>query len=149
MHAPLLVSLQPAEYCPGHDTQLALVHLAAPGLLMKPEGQDAQLAEPATADVLAEHCVQLALDVAPTTALAVPAEQFLQVPALVPPQLSRYVPAAQLDVQAVQFIALAALYMLLGQAVHEPADAPPQPSRYEPALQLDVHCVQLRAFAAL
>ena len=110
MQVPKSVSLQPMVYCPaGHETQLALVHLAAPALLMKPDAHAVQLAEPATAEVLAAHCVHVVTDIAPTTLLALPAEQFLQEPALVPPQLSRYVPAAQVDVQTVQFIALAAL----------------------------------------
>jgi hypothetical protein len=73
--------------------------------------------------------VHVATDEAPVTLLAVPAEQFLQVPAVVPPQLSRYVPGAQLEVHVVQFIALAALYVLLAHAAHEPAAEPPQPER--------------------
>jgi len=117
-------------YCPaGQETQLALVHLAAPALLMKPDAHAVQLGEPATADVLAAHCVHVDTDVAPATLLAVPAEQFAQVPLLVPPQLSRYVPATQVDVQSVQSIALAALYEPLAHAAHEPTDAPPQPER--------------------
>ena len=96
---------------------------------MKPEAHGVQVALPATADVFAAHCVHVATDKAPVTLLAVPAGQFLQVPALVPPQLSRYVPAAQLDAHAVQFIALAALYVLLAHAAQLPADEPPQPKR--------------------
>ena len=76
---------------------------------MKPVEQFVQLDEPPTADVFAEHSVQVAFDVAPTTLLAVPAVQFVQVPFVAPPQLLRYVPATQLDAQSVQFIELARL----------------------------------------
>ena len=103
------VSLQPVVYCPGQERQFAFVHLAAPALLMKPDAQSRQAGEPAGAYLLISHCVHVDTDIAPTALLAVPAEQFLQVPGLLPPQLSRYVPATQVDVHTVQLIALAAL----------------------------------------
>ena len=96
---------------------------------MKPGSHAVQLDEPPTADVFAEHCVQVAFEVAPTTLLAVPAVQFVQVPFVVPPQLFKYVPAAQVDAQVVQLVELAALYVPLLQAVQLPADARPQPAR--------------------
>jgi len=96
---------------------------------MNPDAHAVPLAEPVTADVFAAHCVQVATDVAPTTLLAVPAVQFVQVPFVVPPQLFKYVPAAQVDAHVVQLVELAALYVPLLQAVQLPADARPQPAR--------------------
>ena len=107
------------------------------------------MAEPATAEVFAPHWVQFKLEVAFGVALAVPAEQLAQVPAVVPPQPVKYVPAAQLEAQAVQLSAFPRLYVLLEHAAQEPAEAPPQPDRYEPCAHVDVQVVHDEAPAPL
>jgi hypothetical protein len=100
--------------------------------------------------VFAEHVVHVAFDVAPTTLLAVPAVQFVQVPFVAPPQLLRYVPAVQFDVHCEQIVEFARLYVPLAQPVQLPAEARPQPSRKSPAAQAAAeHCVHARALAAL
>jgi len=99
------------------------------------------VAEPATAEVFAPHWIHVEIEVAFVVLLAVPAEQLAQVPAVVPPQPVKYVPAAQLEAQVMQLLAFPRLYVLLEHAAQEPAEAPPQPERYEPAEHVDVQVV--------